>query len=71
MVVGSRARDGRHLSAPDEPPQLLRLIDCSRIPITAAGTQREMLVDPGSGNGFPFPVDPGRQRLAGDVTVHV
>ena len=66
-----RLADGGNMRAADEPAQLLRLIDCSRIPITAAGTQREMLVDPESGNGFPFPVDPCRQRLASDVTVHV
>ena len=30
-----------------------------------------MLVDPQGGDGFSLPVDPGRQRLAGDITVHV
>ena len=29
-----------------------------------------MFVDPGGGNGFTFSVEPGRQRLAGDIAVH-
>lgn len=50
---------------------MLRLLDYSRVPLAASGAGFEVLVDAARRNGLTFPVDPSRQRLAGDVTVQV